>query len=348
MKRKIIMGIAIVALLSGVGFVMALDPPHDTTNSIGCSSCHVPHTAPGGSLTKADGIANLCLSCHTSGDPIAGGKPFEPSDQAVMGVSGTSHRWDALLVNATTGTQDWPPNNPIVIDRSDAPNPRIVCSSCHDQHHHDQRDDIGGNLTAARNPFDPTAPAAPAFGKSPDGRHYMQMSNEFNQLCRDCHRNRDLNYGTDNGNPRKFTDTIKSHPVQVTLPATTLFNNPPLDINGVPQLQDSGAADSVGGGGNTNLTDLSKGWAANVYLNYYVRITSGTAKNQTRQITSNDGDTIFWGSGIAGLSAGDDYEIDGDGNLTNDVILDSNSEVQCMTCHSPHNADSDAATYDGF
>ena len=80
----------------------ALDPPHDASWAIDCSSCHTTHNAAGGGLTTVGGNGNLCLSCHVNGG-LAAGYPFVDADQALPGPglppgtspSGNSHRWDA-------------------------------------------------------------------------------------------------------------------------------------------------------------------------------------------------------------------------------------------------------------
>jgi len=73
---------------------LALDPPHDPANGINCIDCHTPHAADGASITRADGNPNLCMTCHVPGG-LADLRPFNDSDQALPGVSGTSHRWDS-------------------------------------------------------------------------------------------------------------------------------------------------------------------------------------------------------------------------------------------------------------
>ena len=50
----------------------------------------------------------------------------------------------------------------------------VSCSACHDEH------------SQARAPFDPTAPAFTGPG-SGNGRHFMRVNNDHNQLCLDCH-----------------------------------------------------------------------------------------------------------------------------------------------------------------
>lgn len=73
---------------------LALDPPHDFSQSIDCGNCHITHHAPGGAITTVAGNPNLCMSCHTVGG-LAPGKPFADTDEAIPGISGTSHRWDS-------------------------------------------------------------------------------------------------------------------------------------------------------------------------------------------------------------------------------------------------------------
>ena len=77
------------------GVAWATDPPHDfAANEIDCLDCHSPHGAAGGKLNIAETNPNVCMSCHTSAG-LASDKPFLDSDQALPGVSGTSHRFDS-------------------------------------------------------------------------------------------------------------------------------------------------------------------------------------------------------------------------------------------------------------
>ncbi|HSN55304.1 MAG TPA: cytochrome c3 family protein [Candidatus Sulfomarinibacteraceae bacterium] len=92
---------AVLALLIAPA-AAALDPPHDASEAVDCSSCHTTHTSPGGSLTTVGGNANLCLSCHVVGGTAAA-FAFVDADQALPGPGlppgtpprGTSHRWDS-------------------------------------------------------------------------------------------------------------------------------------------------------------------------------------------------------------------------------------------------------------
>ncbi len=100
-----------VALAMAPG-AFALDPPHEyDANGINCSNCHIPHHAPGGTITRVAGNPNLCMSCHTAGG-LAANRPFSDNDMAFPGLSGTSHRFDsgpsghveAALTNSSPGT----------------------------------------------------------------------------------------------------------------------------------------------------------------------------------------------------------------------------------------------------
>jgi predicted CXXCH cytochrome family protein len=84
----------VVSLLLPMGSALALDPPHNSSNAIECLSCHTPHGALGNQLTAVEGNANLCMSCHTPAG-MAATRSFADIDQALPGVSGTSHRWDS-------------------------------------------------------------------------------------------------------------------------------------------------------------------------------------------------------------------------------------------------------------
>ncbi len=103
MKRILLpLVISSVALMVLPQHGVALDPPHNFTNTIDCSSCHTSHHAADGAITKVAGNSNLCQSCHTVGGP-ASFLPFAEADQAYplpglpsgVSASGTSHRWDS-------------------------------------------------------------------------------------------------------------------------------------------------------------------------------------------------------------------------------------------------------------
>jgi predicted CXXCH cytochrome family protein len=90
--RGALLAATAIGLMASAAF--ALDPPHDFSNAVLCTSCHQGHKAPGGAITKVAGNGNLCMSCHNPAGPAAA-KPFAQAHQALPGTTGTSHRWDS-------------------------------------------------------------------------------------------------------------------------------------------------------------------------------------------------------------------------------------------------------------
>ncbi len=109
---QIITKICVLALaLSAIGGVTdALDYPHNTTNGIGCGSCHISHNGGEGLLpahtpTNIDDtqVNTLCWSCH---NPL-GTAPYEETHSSLT---------------TDAGYGDW----------------SIECTTCHDPHKHEQ------------------------------------------------------------------------------------------------------------------------------------------------------------------------------------------------------------------
>jgi predicted CXXCH cytochrome family protein len=133
MTFRSILPVVALALVLSAAPGRALDAPHDASASppTTCTLCHVPHSAPGGTLTSAYGNPNLCFSCHNL--PNVGtrlGFPWTAADEAVPGAGGRSHPWDALVTSSGHGAR--PPLNAEMAKRIDSG--RLTCSVCHDQH----------------------------------------------------------------------------------------------------------------------------------------------------------------------------------------------------------------------
>ncbi|MEK6606517.1 MAG: cytochrome c3 family protein, partial [Myxococcota bacterium] len=121
------------------------------------------------------------------------------------------------------------------------------------------------------------------------------------------------------------------------------------EISGAAQVAvNVGTATS---GSLTTLNDTSKAWGAGTLVGQVIRFTSaGANKNVTRVLTGNTATQVSWvGNLPAAVVAGNTYEIDADGNLTNNAILTggyASGNVLCSSCHAPHYADSNSTTYD--
>jgi hypothetical protein len=84
---------------------------------------------------------------------------------------------------------------------------------------------------------------------------------------------------------------------------------------------DSGTADADSN--TTNLECDGKGWTADQWINYQVRITGGTGQGQIKVITDNDADTLVMAAGTD-LDGTSTFVIEGDENaiyyLGNDAV----------------------------
>jgi len=109
------------------------EAPHGVAWDANCVDCHMQHNAPGAAITAQAGNANLCKSCH-----LETVFPFGPADQAVPGVSGSSHHWSASTTNSGHGAA--PPLDKEMLLRT--PGAALQCSTCHDQHR--ARPEYGG------------------------------------------------------------------------------------------------------------------------------------------------------------------------------------------------------------
>jgi predicted CXXCH cytochrome family protein len=204
------------------GGAYALDPPHNgsAVPPITCNNCHVGHNAAGANLTSTAGNANLCFSCHVDGGQ-ASAKVLHSNEQAVAGVSGVHHRWDA-----TTPV----PTDPAMANRLESG--KLMCSTCHNQH------------SQTNIPFDPAAPGT--AGQA--GRHFQRLDNDTNYMCRNCHSDKNMT------SVRTWTGANLSHPVGVAMPQDSAkFHDAPREPNG--SYQTGGPRYAGNGTGDTNSSN---------------------------------------------------------------------------------------------
>jgi hypothetical protein len=106
------------------------------------------------------------------------------------------------------------------------------------------------------------------------------------------------------------------------------------------------------GGANNTLTDTSQTWGTNALVGLLVRFTKATnAGNQdfVSRVTANTQNTLTFVAMPALVSANDTFEIDLDGNVTNNYALGGatpgfqSGTVVCGSCHD-HYADSSSTT----
>lgn len=129
-----------------------------------------------------------------------------------------------------------------------------TCAVCHNVHYH------------SRQPWNPFAQTYVTYSGGEttlgagDGRQFMRMDNQTNQMCEECHywmKSGTTYAGTTPTNVKVYDGNKKSHPVNINL-ATIAANNPdeyfsvPVEPNWQPQ---TGTRYSANGTGDTNPTN---------------------------------------------------------------------------------------------
>lgn len=360
-----------------------VDAPHDDWDPAiagDCSGCHLLHQAPGGGLTSTSGNANLCKSCHDGVANSSVGFPWVDADQAVPGTRGRSHSWSG----PATGRGASVPSNPDMALRLDGGN--LTCSACHDQHNNAGRAAgatqhtsypvgaaqapvggaagrtmtlasvsttasakghriyfvTGGALTAARFKlsndggrtwFGCTAPTTYTWVAAGAGSG-ANLVPDATSPCQPAATNISLNDGTNVqvtfGSASTFVaaDEWKFY---VSYPFLRLSNldgamcvECHVDRNMRWQDVEGGAANGVAGGVKTVVLGQT-------FFHHPV----GQPLNANAK--GYDRGSPLDANGAAGSV---------DGNATNDLKLGTGGVVHCLSCHSPHNADSNATTVD--
>ncbi len=338
----------------------ALDAPHDRSYLPGnCQECHTLHNALGASLTSQVTISDACQSCHSTHTSARLGFPWSSTDQAVAGVSGVHHRWDAAVINATVGATT--PNDPEMVKRVIAG--KLECSVCHNQH-------------AANKAFAPATSMNTSFAV---GTPYPKT-----------------NAGTGTATltlqaADPLTALPKGYRVQV-VSATNVAVSHDAGLSWFKPTSNTGAAwvaDTavpVGGPFSTAvdlaLDDpalkirLTAGAVAGDYWNFYVSFPMLRSPNLTGSmclachqdraqghayVEVNDtgakvfshpvGEMLNTNARNYDLAAPLDADggvqgTNGDANTTNDLVLGPGGVVGCTSCHAPHNADSNSLTVD--
>jgi len=349
---SVVAGVLLAALLAvGPGRLSAADPPHwlGAVETTDCTSqCHTLHQAAGGQLTAWAQNAALCQSCHnTNGLPIEEAKKATPS----LG-RGMHHAYGVPAVNPAYDTQT-PLDSEMSLRIMDS---NIVCSTCHDQH--DASSARGGTprISSPGKVLDGGGSGTLATSgtfSGPDGVWYLVDVVANGSATSALYR-----YSKDNG-----TSWFPSG-------CTTLDTATCRTASDTPSVLENGVELTFTGGNNT----LRVGDRWEFYASWpFLRATLDSGDNiagdkfcrdchrswvmDHTAIDSYDGNYKSHPVGVrldaAGGSASNRAApLDGDGsasdaNPTNDLKLDASGNVQCLTCHAPHYADSNTQTVDG-
>jgi len=333
------------ALLLGLPTGSASDAPHWSSSSIAidCTSqCHVDHNVLGGGLTQAADNVNLCQSCHTAA-ALAGDLPIDSGDAAVRDVKGIHHAFAVLAVNTDIDTVV--PADTRMSKR--VMNDDVVCSTCHNQHSSDSA--FGGRsrispakrLTALGS--NGTVTSGGTFTGTGGAWYLIEITILGDETDAEFH------YSKDNG-LTWFPDQIVGTDVALDSGVTATFGvgsynvgerwefNAAWSFLRVPL--DSGPNDT----GDKYCRDCHDAW---VMDHTEIEAYDGTFKSHPVGVTLNaNGEGYDRAIPLDGNGADQD-SLDADANPTNDLTFDSESRVQCLTCHGVHYVDSNTITVDG-
>jgi len=112
--------------------IFSVDPPHWSSASTyeDCdSSCHIVHSSLGSTLTQATSNVNSCLSCHNPTGQ-ASDLPISLVEKANPNISGRHHSFDVPATNSNYGAE-LPLNTQMAQRILES---KVVCSTCHNQH----------------------------------------------------------------------------------------------------------------------------------------------------------------------------------------------------------------------
>ncbi len=343
----------------------ATTAPHDSSNTSDpggtqCQSCHSLHNALGTALQNKATNFDVCDSCHSSKTGF--GFPWARADQAVPGAGGNHHNWENAAVNTTYETQT--PQTTAMASR--LKNGNLQCSTCHDQHVADasyapSSYHFGpGTVGAARgvptgNPSPPAGTATLTLTKGagqllPKGYRVRigPALNQF-QVAHDAALATPT-WGTaytfTAGTPVTLSQAADDPNLQVTISSTTTDKVGDFwDFYvGYPFLRATNASGEMCEDCHRARVnnDTTSGADGTKVFSHPAGSPGGTpvslSRSYDRTVGSNGPILDANGAGQGTGSA--------DANATNDIVLGAGNKVMCLTCHSPHNADSNSLTVD--
>jgi predicted CXXCH cytochrome family protein len=363
--------LVLVALLLGAPLAAkATDAPHEAGDGL-CSNCHMGHNATGPSLTNQDGNFNLCQSCHVA--ELGFGFPWADGDQAVPGTSGRSHRWDAPATNRGAT----PPLGTPMAAKARLADGKLQCSTCHDQH---EADGHAPDARGSQHVSVPVGVAQPpvgagtgtlavdaAVGAAAAAKKYLVEIVSTGSGATATFR-------LSNDNGKSWFGCAPSSYVYVAYAANACLAGASVPLNDGENVKVTFA----GGAGELVAGDR---WA--FYVSYpYLRVANASAEmcttcHEDRNMTwqnaegigpiAGTGQPVELGTtrfshpvnqalnqgGRANGHATGILDANGmgqatstDPNRSNDLRLGPGDVVTCLSCHHPHNADSNSLSED--
>jgi hypothetical protein len=361
--------LAAVLVLAAPLAARAADAPHE--DGAVCSNCHLGHAAEGGALTKVHGNFNLCQSCHLNALGRPGVSGWSTAIQAVPGSAGRSHSWsgDAASFDATPpSTSSADPGEIEMAKRLDGTT--LQCSTCHDAHQSDLVPQGGRGTQHVSTPARAGTPGSTGdvtvsgVTATAAARAYRieitQAGNETSARFR---------LSNDKGASWFGCSGPGTYVAYVASPSNACTAAAAVQLNDGANVTVAFGTGSYVAGARWDL------WVSYPFLradntDAKMCVTCHRDRNQSHQNVRGSGPIVGTGAPIVlgvtqfshpvgeGLNAngtGTDHgtpldangatQVVGDGNQTNDLVL-SSTKVTCLTCHRPHNADSNSLSED--
>jgi hypothetical protein len=361
-----ILGLACVLAAAAPLRAASVDMPHEAGSA--CTNCHVSHEG-GGAMTRTWGNFNLCQSCHLGKGP-AFGFPWVESDQAVPGHSGRSHSWsgEATGHGATLplrGSAD--PGEDQMAARLDGT--LLQCSTCHDQHQADAFSPSGRGRQHVSE-VTPSAAGTGAVTVGPPLGSAAAKAYRIEIVAEGDATHATFRLSNDKGaswwgcaSPGDFVPYLE-------FPSNACA---------------AGANVALNDGANVTVRFEAGTYRAKDRWDFYVSypflradntdarmcVTCHRDRHQSFENVEGTGPIvgtggpIVWGvttfshpvgATLNGNGKGYDHpaildtnrapQVTGDGVRSNDLVLSASGVVTCLTCHRPHNADSNSLSED--
>lgn len=376
MKQLIILSIILIIsifLIFSVNPIFS-HPPHknnwtaDSNKLVNCENCHRMHWATVGLLRASD--AALCMSCHSSTSSAAPEKPFVNVDQSTIAASsGTSHRWDKYLPTVDSPNNDYGLRPVGSLENTSLKNAAlkfkdeatgaggVTCSTCHMVH--DQNlipwDPYWGTPNNDPNVYRGTATGGSETTIQDTSKTWTtgQWTNSLVVISGP----------TSSPNFNKERWVVSNNPNTLTVsPAfsTIVSAGETYSITSGRHYQRMNNTEDITANDmcidchyyrNTNTSSDSsspryQAWTGNK-RSHPVGLNLTTEVNDPTQFVGAapfEPSSASW----AAQTGSPRYAGNGgtDNNMTNNIVLDSNSRVRCMSCHGIHYTDSDSSTED--